>query len=210
MERTIDSMSAQEQNTEILILQTAHEVFVEKGFDGARMQEIADRAGINKSLLHYYYRSKEKLFEAILQESFSKIVPRIFMIMSTPLPLAEKIEGFVKSYIDLLTENPHLPSFVLHELYRNPDRISRILVGSGLDPKGLLTPLAKQMKMEHYPVMEPQQLMVNLLALCIFPFIARPILETILFEGDRERYQQFLDDRKQVVTQFILNALRSA
>ncbi|MBU0727943.1 TetR/AcrR family transcriptional regulator [Patescibacteria group bacterium] len=200
-------MTTQNKSTETLILETARVVFVEKGFDGARMQEMADKAGINKALLHYYYRSKEKLFEAVFKESIRKIVPRIFEIMSSSAPLAKKIEGFVGSYIDLLTENPHIPSFVLHELYRNPDRIGNTLLMSGIDPRGLKNRLTEQMRNENCAEIEPQQLIVNIIALCIFPFVARPILQTVLFDSDPEKYRQFLESRKQEVTRFILKAL---
>ncbi len=203
-------MTAQDKNTESLILETAREVFVEKGFEGARMQEIADKAGINKALLHYYYRGKEKLFEAIFRESIGKIVPRIFEIMGSPAPLAEKIAGFVGNYIDLLAENPHIPSFVLHELYRNPDRIGDTLLRSGVDPTGLQSRLVEQLRNENCIEIEPQQLMVNIVALCIFPFVARPILQTVLFGRDPEKYREFLDSRKAEVTRFILNALKKS
>ncbi|MBU0710320.1 TetR/AcrR family transcriptional regulator [bacterium] len=203
-------MAAQDKNTESLILETARVVFVEKGFEGARMQEIADKAGINKALLHYYYRGKEKLFEAIFQESIRKIVPRIFEIMGSSAPLAEKIAGFVGSYIDLLADNPHIPSFVLHELYRNPDRIGNTLLMSGIDPRGLLNHLAEQMCNENYTEIEPQQLIVNIIALCVFPFVARPILQTVVFNNEPEKYQQFLESRKKEVTRFILNAIKKS
>ncbi len=203
-------MTAQDKNTESLILETARVVFVEKGFEGARMQEIADKAGINKALLHYYYRGKEKLFEAIFQESVRKIIPRIFEIMGSSSPLSVKIEKFVSSYIDLIAENPHIPSFVLHELYRNPDRIGDMLLLSGIDPNSLQNHLAAQMRNENCIEFDPRQLIVNLIALCIFPFIARPILQTILFDSDPVKYQQFLKSRKQEVTRFILNTLKKS
>lgn len=203
-------MTPQDKNTEILILETARLVFVEKGFDGARMQEIADRAGINKALLHYYYRSKQKLFEAIFNESFKKIIPRILEFMGSSMSLADKIEGFVSSYIDLLITDPHLPSFVLHELYRNPDRIGNMVLTSGINPNIINDQLAKQMTKENYTKIEPQQLLVNIIALCVFPFVARPILQTVLFEKDPEKYRQFIESRKQEVTRFILNALEKS
>jgi AcrR family transcriptional regulator len=206
----IDAMTTQDKNTETLILETARVVFVEKGFDGARMQEIADKAGINKALLHYYYRSKERLFEAIFKESFSKIVPHIFEIIGSSATLAKKIEGFVDSYIELLTKNPHIPLFILHELYRNPDRIGDTLLMSGIDPEGIKSQLAEQMHNENYAEIEPQQLLVNIIALCVFPFVARPILQTVLFEKDSEKYQKFIDSRKQEVTRFIIKALEKS
>jgi AcrR family transcriptional regulator len=203
-------MNTQDKNTEAIILETARQIFTKKGFDGARMQEIADTAGINKALLHYYYRSKEKLFEAIFKESFQKIIPRIFEHMASEIPLAEKIEKFVNSYIDLLVENPHVPAFVLHELNRHPDRISNTLLTSGINPVLIKEQLAKQMCKENYLKIEPQQLLVNMIALCIFPFVARPILQTVLFDRDPDKYELFLNSRKKEVTRYILKTLEKS
>lgn len=203
-------MTLQDKNTENIILDTARQVFVEKGFDGARMQEIADKAGINKALLHYYFRSKRKLFEAIFDESIKKIVPKILEFMGASLPLADKIEGFVSSYIDILITEPHLPSFVLHELNRDPDRIGKMVLNSGIKPILIKNMFADQMNKDNYSKIDPYQLIVNMLSLCIFPFVARPILQTVLFDKDSEKYQIFIKNRKKEVTSFILNALKQS
>src|SRR5436190_24232698 len=108
--------SSTETNTEELIKNTAREVFMQKGLDGARMQDIADKAGINKALLHYYFRSKDKLFEMIFMEEARKFMPRVATIMLSELTLFEKIEKFVGQYIDTLSQNPLLPIFILNEI----------------------------------------------------------------------------------------------
>jgi len=203
-------MTSQDINTETLILETARSVFVEKGFDGARMQEIADKAGINKALLHYYFRSKENLFESILNESIQKIIPHILEFMESEVPLAGKIEGFISNYIGLLIDNPHIPSFVLHELSRNPDRMSSTILRTGIDPKVLRDKLAQQIQEENFIEIEPAQLVVNIIALCVFPFIAKPVLQTVLFDNYPEKYQQFIESRKKEVTHFILKALEKS
>ena len=93
-------MTEHHKDTEQLILSAARKVFIEKGLDGARMQEIADEAGINKALLHYYFRSKEKLFSMIFQEEMSKFFPRMVMLLSSAdISIEEKIRGFVNNYI---------------------------------------------------------------------------------------------------------------
>ncbi len=200
-------MTNQDKNTEALILDAARTVFTEKGLDGARMQEIADTAGINKALLHYYYRSKEHLFEAVFRESFSKFSPRIFEIMSSPIEITEKIKLFISNYIDLIQENPHLPAFVLHELNRNPERISNLLPFTEQTISGLLSKLNGEFKSAGFIEIAPQQLMINVIALCIFPFIGRPILQPILFGKDDNRYNEFIQQRKTEITKFVLNAL---
>ena len=86
-------MSEQELSTEKTILEAAKKVFLDKGFDGARMQEIADEAGINKALLHYYFRSKDKLFDAIFEEAFKQFLPNISDIMVSDISIEEKVFG---------------------------------------------------------------------------------------------------------------------
>ena len=102
-------------NSEEKILNAAQSVFIQKGMDGARMQEIADEAGINKALLHYYFRTKQKLFEAILKKVFSNILPNLMDMVHSDLPIEEKLGIFIENYIDLLMENPYLPNFILKE-----------------------------------------------------------------------------------------------
>ena len=113
-------------STEERILEAAKKVFIRKGMYGARMQEIADEAGINKALLHYYFRSKNKLFEAIFQEAFHEFVPNAFGILKSDMPFEEKIRLFVSNYIDLISTNPFLPIFIINEINQNPDRLGHI------------------------------------------------------------------------------------
>ena len=89
-------MITSSENTEAQILKAAREVFIAKGLDGARMQEIADHAGINKALLHYYFRTKEKLFEAVFREVASNLFPAMKQVLSAELGIKEKITFFVK------------------------------------------------------------------------------------------------------------------
>jgi len=110
-------------NTEQMILLAAKKVFVRKGYTGSTMQEIANEAGINKSLLHYYFRSKEKLFNAVFHEAFKNFIPRVGEIMTSEPPFFDKIEAFVGIYINLLMENTYLPGFILQEINRNPDKL---------------------------------------------------------------------------------------
>ncbi|PIS30394.1 MAG: TetR/AcrR family transcriptional regulator [Candidatus Marinimicrobia bacterium CG08_land_8_20_14_0_20_45_22] len=200
-------MSGNEKNTEQLILDAARNVFIEKGFDGARMQEIADTAGINKALLHYYYRSKDQLFESVFRESLSTFFPRIFEVMSFPIELSEKIKLFIDSYIDIILQNPHIPAFILHELNRNPARITDILPFTEKTMSGLLSSLSQEIKTAGFIEISPEQLVTNMISLCIFPFIARPIIQPIFLGNDADRFDEFIQNRKTEVTQFILNAL---
>src|SRR6476660_2348313 len=110
-----------DKGAEERILAAARKVFVKKGMAGARMQDIADEAGINKALLHYYFRSKEKLFEVIFQEVAAELLPRINQVLEADLPLFEKIEKFCSAYIEKIMQNPFLPLFFIDEANKQPD-----------------------------------------------------------------------------------------
>ena len=112
-------MTAKGISTEENILNVAREVFMRNGYSGTTMQQIADEAGINKSLLHYYYRSKEKLFGQIFAEVFSQFIPELGKIFMTDKSLEEKIRAFVDSYIEGFIRNPLIPIFVMQELSTN-------------------------------------------------------------------------------------------
>lgn len=197
-----------ESNTETLILQAARKVFIEKGRQGARMQEIADEAGINKALLHYYFRNKQRLFEAVFIEAFDKFLPRIYKEIESDKNFFEIMQSFISEYIDLIIENPYIPGFVLHELSQNPANIAGIL-GTHVTRLNLLEQkIQQEINTGNIRTMDPRQIIVNLIGLCIFPFVARPIIQRVFFQGNEEEYQQFLQSRKTEVYHFIYNAIK--
>ncbi len=201
-------MATADKNTEKIILEAAKIVFLEKGFDGSRMQEIADKAGINKALLHYYFRSKEKMFDAIFQEAFQQFIPHVAEIMSSDKSLLKKIELFVETYITMLSEHPHLPIFILHEINRRPEQLVNTIKNFGIQPELLIESIQKEIKKGAIRKIDPRQLIVNMIGLCIFPFAARPIIQRIIFENDDIQFDKFLKARKKEVTDFIINSIR--
>lgn len=202
-------MTDKEHNTEKSILESAKRVFLRRGFDGARMQEIADEAGINKALLHYYFRSKDKLFDAIFLAAFEQLLPKVAELMVSEKPFMEKIWGFVEHYIEMLLENPQLPIFILSELSRDPDRIVRILGSVNIKPDCFLAEIQKQIDEGAIKPIDPRQLIVNMVSLCVFPFAGKPLMKAILFNGEDDRYKEFLQQRKTEVTLFIINAIKA-
>lgn len=201
-------MSDKEKNTERIILEAAKKVFLQKGHSGARMQEIADEAGINKALLHYYFRSKDKLFEAIFQDAFQNFIPQISGLINSELPVIEKIWAFVDSYIDLLLKNPHVPIFILSELHHNPDRLTQMFMNYGIQPSPFLSQLDAEINAGRIRPVNPRHLIVNMISMCVMPFAAGPILRGVLFGNDEDEYQKFLLERKTEVTLIIMNAIK--
>ncbi len=203
-------MDESEKTTEQIILEAAKKVFLTKGLSGARMQEIADEARINKALLHYYFRSKDKLFDAIFEEAFRHFIPQVSGMLNHEMPLAEKIWTFVSSYSDMLLNHPHIPIFIMNELHRQPDRLIQLIEGSGIQPELFLGQIAEEVRAGNIRPIDPRQLIVNMISLCVFPFAGRPIIQHILFRGDEAAYATFLQERKTEVTLFIMNALKPA
>lgn len=201
-------MKINDSTTESNIMEAAKRIFVLKGFEGARMQEIADEAGINKALLHYYFRSKDKLFEAVFIDAFVKFVPTILITLNSNSPLFRKIEVFVDHYIDVLSKNPFIPGFILHELGHNTERLSKIIRTVGLNPDLFVEQVKAEIEAGSINPIDPRDLLVNMLAMCIFPFVGKPILKVVLFKNNDEEYHEFLNRRKIAAAQFIINSIK--
>lgn len=200
---------AQERNTEEQIILAAKKVFIQKGLAGARMQDIADQAGINKAMLHYYYRSKEKLFEIVFHEALDKLLNRLSNVIGTEQSIEVKIKGIVNGYIDGLTENPHLPLFVLNELNQSPERLINTFKSRRTFPaiQQFLAEIAAAGEKGTIKKINPVQLLLNLLSMCVFPFVARPLVQAVTNLNDTQ-YRALIEERRQVVTNFILDALK--
>ncbi|MCB0558283.1 MAG: TetR family transcriptional regulator [Lewinellaceae bacterium] len=198
-----------ELSTEEKILNAAKEVFTKKGFAATRMQEIADVADINKGLLHYYFRSKNQLFRAVFDEAFDQFALLINKVFAADMPLFEKIEAFVNQYMDILIDNPALPSFVINELNQKGDAFVQDLMSRKNKPNPL--PLIGQVQMEvqagRIRAVNPFHLVLNMLSMCAFPFIARPLFQGIA-QVDDPTYLKLMENRKQEIIDFIHSAIR--
>jgi len=207
-------MTEQEQNTEQRILDAAKEVFQQKGMDGARMQEIADKAGINKSLLHYYYRSKDKLFGKVFEIAFSLFIPKVKEVMLSDYSIFQKIEFFVESYLDLLQKHPYIPSFIVSEINRNPKILVEIIEKNvQVNENKMVEVLEQQIKQEvEKGIIKPisaKNLWVNIISLCIFPIVAKPIIQGVLFSNDKDEYNNFLKQRKDFLKEYIIQSIKA-
>lgn len=191
----------EEFTTEQKILHAAHRVFLQKGMDGARMQEIADEAGINKALLHYYYKNKDKLFEAVFVGIFSEFFKKVGGVLISDVSPKEKIIHFVNTYMDTIQANPFAPQFIINEINRDPSIMKKMMLESGIDPHMLVSLFGKNMVHVHYDI---RHIIVSMLGLCIFPYVARPLMETVYFENDSKAYDAFLAERKGFVIEMMM------
>jgi TetR/AcrR family transcriptional regulator len=202
-------------DTEQRILQAARSVFIRRGTSGARMQEIAAEAGVNQALLHYYFRSKQRLAEAVFREAAGRLIPAVLRLLGSDAPLEQKVEGFVHLYIDTVREQPFLPGYILAELHQHPERVKGLQEAIGLQPAMVAKTLLAKLRTEleagaangTLRRIAPEQFMVSLLGLTVFPFAARPVLELALGMND-DGFARFLDQRRAELPAFILSALR--
>lgn len=198
-----------DQNTEHSILMAAKNIFQRKGMDGARMQEIADEAGINKALLHYYYRSKQILFDAVFKSAFSLLAPQLNKILNDDSSLEDKIKNFTSSYITFIGKHPYLPNFVIQEINRNPDFVLKM---KGINGFPNLEKFKKQVVEEVnkglIKYINPEQLFINIISLSVFPFIGSPLIKSI-GNIDDDKFKQLIEERKTHVAHFIINSIKA-
>lgn len=199
--------TASNDSTEQRIFDAAHEIFTQKGLDGAKMQEIADKAGINKALLHYYYRSKEKLFEIVARAVLSRNVPLIRKVIESDLPLAQKIPAFIDQYIGVISKNHFLPLFLISEMNKHPDHfIDHILPKDLPEPRLFFEQVEAEIRAGNIRPVDPRHLIVNVISMCIFPFIGKPMMRIILGMNTAD-WNQFASERKKEVTDFVMASL---
>ena len=197
-----------EISTEERIKKAAKKIFTEKGLAGARMQDIADHAGINKAMLHYYFRSKQKLFEIIFEEQLTKMVSALNMIIRSDYSFKDKVREFVDKEIEIIGEFPMLPLFVLGEALQNPGILEEKL-------KEKLLPTIKhafnklinrEIEAGRMAPISPEQFMMNLVSLCIYPLLAKPLIKTIL-QIDDPTFDQLMEDRKKEIPRWLFQSI---
>lgn len=197
------------KTTEEQILEAAKSVFLEKGMDGARMQEIADRAGINKALLHYYFRSKDKLFITIFRNLISNLFEQINLHLQNNDDVFMFVEKFVTSYITLLEHNVYLPNFIMNEMHRNHENIVQIFESEKIIqnvPK-LEKMIQKSVEAGEIVPITAENLIVDMIGLCVFPVVGRPVILNFLFRGDTKAHAKFMEDRKEHIIGLIKRSL---
>jgi AcrR family transcriptional regulator len=194
------------------ILDAADAIFVRRGIDGARMQEIADRAGVNKALLHYYFRTKADLARAVWHRIASSFVPGIFQMMASDLPLDDKIDQFVDSYHTRLTRHPYLLAYVVSEAARRPDLVddfysSEKRLAARRMVRKLRAQIDDRVKAKKMAPVSAEQFLVTLASSCLFPFAARPMIGEVLGLGPSQ-VRGFMEQRRRELPAFLKRALQ--
>lgn len=202
--------------TEEQILSAARTVFQRSGTSGARMAEIAEEAGVNQALLHYYFRSKSRLADAVFLSAARELFPPVLEVLQSDAPLPDKVRRVVALELDTLQRHPYLPGYVIAELNQRPERVeqlARAMTGQEISAFGprVLGRIGAQIDAavaagEMRPI-TADQFIINLISLCIFPFAARPMI-TALTQFDDDGWDAMIERRKAELPAFFLGGLR--
>ena len=197
--------------TERKIVEAASTVFLEKGKTGARMQAIADRAGINKALLHYYFRSKDRLYQEVFERQVETFVGEMLRAFEGGGPFRTFLESFISNYIDAIARRPGLVRFIVWEISQGGNNFVKLLkmhlASKGFNSIPIPDIIRAAAERGEIRPTDPVQLMISLMGLCVYPFIAQPILENIL-PGLSVTDPQFLKQRKQAVLELVWDGVK--
>lgn len=202
----------EKQTKEQAILLAAEQEFMNKGFDGARTTSIAETAGVTHAMLHYYFRTKDQLFERILNEKMALMASSTMAVLGDPnLPLLERIKQGIACHFDCLMQNPGLPRFMINEVLTHPERL-KLLQEHILKIAGQLF-MQLQKDLDHaanrgeIESIDVRMLMLDILSLNIMPFLAYPVIENIFTDLTDDR-SAFFEARKAETIETIMRRIQ--
>ncbi|MBL7873100.1 MAG: TetR/AcrR family transcriptional regulator [Cyclobacteriaceae bacterium] len=201
-----------EITTEERILEAAMKVFTRRGFAATRTEDIAKEAGINRTLLHYYFRDKQTIFNLIFETRFKEFFKGLFLIFEADnISLFDKIRRMVDHEITMLTKHPDLARFIITEVAHNPQLLIEYGTKLGMNPRVLKQSfedlVAREVNDKTIKPIEGRQLLMNIMSLCIYPLVAKPIILTMM-NVDERTFSQMMEQRKEEVSEFIINAIK--
>ncbi len=194
-------MPVKDCKTEQHIKETARRIFLKEGKMLATTQDIADAAGVNRTLLHYYFRSRDILFSMVFQEALTKLRCRIHEILGSGVDFRQKIENLVNVFYEELTELPYLETFIALQLNQEPEKYEEFFIhlpGGKERLKNFLKEIQHEMEKGTIPEMKPINYFINLFALMAYPFVARPIYKN-MFDLSDGTYNKLLPERKGMI-----------
>lgn len=205
-------MAKKETDKELLILACAEEEFLSKGYVNTKTTEIAKHAGVTHAMLHYYYRTKENLFEIILEKKVELLTGMfLFSLRREDLAFTDKLKKGIEDHFDFVAANPKLPNFIFSEIISNELRKKQFL--KLLKPKAIeiIEDLKKNLKEEELKgkvkYIEPQDLLYTIISLNVFSILASPVIKGIMDISEKQ-YSEFKEHRKKQNVEFIMSMLR--
>jgi AcrR family transcriptional regulator len=205
-------MISKDLNTEQTILEAAEIEFLEKGFGNAKMMTIAKRAGVSHSMLHYYFRTKENMFQMIFQQKI-RILSQLFGdVNDRELPFPETIRFIIESQFDLIAQNQRMPRFILYEIISDKDNLKAMLEAAPPIIAEIIGKIDVMLKKEiEKGTVRPisiHDLIVNIIALNASSFVHLILLERIYPDMDEGMKENYLRKRRESNVEFILRGLR--
>ena len=199
----------QDNDVESRILEAATTVFIQKGLSGASMQDIANEAGISRTSLHYYYRSKDKLFEKVFEHVVGALISQQRYVINADMPLVEKMNLFVDHTLNFLLDNPGSVSFLVHELNATPERMIELIISRNLDIEKLKIQIAAEIKNNRRSEFDAAQFWASLIGMCIMPFVAKPMIVRFFLDESEEQFREFINNRKQHILDFLMKYIKN-
>jgi TetR/AcrR family transcriptional regulator len=201
-----------DQPLEQAILEVAEKLFLEKGFAMTSTTEIAKEVGCNQALVHYYFRTKENLFNVIFEQKFKLFFQEVFEMKTMGnLSFQDKLRHFIESHFDLLRKNPKMPTLILNELSRRPDQIYVLREKLHTLPEQLFAELEKELQVEikkgNVRDISMMDIIISMLSLNIALFVIMPIAEKMLQINEIQK-DFMITHRRSENVEFILKSLR--
>jgi len=195
-------MSAKEK-----ILQAAIDEFSHFGFEGARVDRIAEKADINKAMIFYYFSSKENLFKVVLTRVLSELIKQVQTVFRDSQVPEDLIDALPRTYIGFFQKNPDILKMIALELVQNPKHISslvsEIFRSVAVPPRKLVyTKVLKWQEEGLFPEEDPLQFMMNIVSLSIFSILGVPVVEAI-FNLKIDRDKDFFEKRIQSIVHLL-------
>ncbi|MFZ9661312.1 MAG: TetR/AcrR family transcriptional regulator, partial [Chitinophagaceae bacterium] len=202
----MDKIGQHSSETEKLILSTAEKVFEHHGYNGTRMQQIADEAGISKASLHYYFRSKDNLFQRVFELAMDEYLPIISTWYDDSLDWEEKVERYTNQLVDFIRNGKML--FLIREINRNPDLIND-RIKKAKSPNGIVAYFEKELQSGKIRQFDPRYLYLFLNSICCFPILNKALFKKTLRLTDKQ-YDDFLHAHAKNVADFFIHAIKNS
>ncbi len=196
-------------DVEAKILEAATTVFIQKGLSGTSMQEIADEAHISRTSLHYYYRNKDKLFDAVFEHVIDSFLAQMVNIVNADIPLSIKLGQFVDEYLNFMLENPGYASFMVHDLNACPERMVGLILSRNFDIEKLKQQIVSEMENHRKGEFDVAQFWASLIGMCIMPFVFKPMVTKFFLDESEEYFREFIRNRKQHILDFLMKYIKN-
>jgi TetR/AcrR family transcriptional regulator len=193
-------MAPRDKGTEQLIKDTAKRVFFAEGKLHATTQDIADAAGVTRTLLHYYFRSRDILLEKVFKEAMQDLTSRFDAVMESDMVFKDKIERLIEVYLADATQYPYQETFVVTEMIVDPSKYHSEDESKKLNK--FLKDIKVQMELGNIKTTDPLHFAINLFSLLTYPLLMAP-LHKQMFNLTDAKYDKFIKARKKVIMDLI-------